>query len=153
MREDIYSLYFLLSPDLKKAFGCYESSGGDYIFWAGTRQGSKGCHFGPCGGIVSDRAVSKVQAGWRQIVPVVTMYDIGNANMIILHVLSELRLYQPLFIATAEQLVRQKLAEHGIPAYGNFIPKELSQRKGDALPEQTMPIALPKIHPVQPWAF
>jgi hypothetical protein len=151
--KDIYGLYFLMSPDLEKAFGCYESSGGDYIFWAGAKQRSKGCHFGPCGGAVSKRAESKVQAGWRQIVPVVTMHDIGNANAVILHVLSGLRSYQPLFVETADQLVRQKLAERGIPTYGNFMPKELAQRKGDVVPEQAMPIVLPEIHPVQPWAF
>ena len=123
--EDIYSLYFLLLPDLEKAFGCYESSGGNYIFWAGTKERSKGCHFGPCGGTVSQRAEAKVQAGWRQT----------------------------LFIETADQLVRQKLAERGIPIYGNFMPKELDQRRVYTIPEQAAPIVLPKIRPVQPWAF
>lgn len=151
--EDIYSLYFLLLPDLEKAFGCYESSGGNYIFWAGTKERSKGCHFGPCGGTVSQRAEAKVQAGWRQIVPVVTMHDIGNVNAVILHVLSGLRSYQPLFIETADQLVRQKLAERGIPIYGNFMPKELDQGRVYTIPEQAAPIVLPKIRPVQPWAF
>ena len=151
--EDIYGLYFLLSPDLKKAFGCYESSRGDYIFWAGTKQGSKGCHFGPCGGTVSKRAESKVQAGWRQVVPVVTMHNVENATIVVMHALSGLRMYQPLFTETAEQLVRQKLAERGFPIYGNFMPQEFDQRKRDARPEKVAIIALPQIRPVSPWAF
>ena len=155
--DDIYTLFFFVSPDIQRASGCLSSSIGDFTFSANLKRNGRGCRFAALKQNVRTIALSKADDGWRQVVPVMAIDRVKpGVQAVILETLTQLRLYTPLFVETAEQLIRETLQSHNAPWFGECMPLELERRKADLQKRKApvfVPRNLPRIEPVPAWAF